>query len=78
MQLKTFLISLSTHPKLTKNAVAATEALKNDVLKSKYPLKPSTTRPASFPDHYRALLIGMEKSAQGIARPWWKRMLGIY
>ena len=35
MQLKTFLESLSNHPKLTSKAVAATEALKNDVLKNK-------------------------------------------
>jgi len=78
MQLKTFLESLSTHPKLTRRAVAAAEALKNDALKNKYPLKPTTTRPASFPEHYKALMIGMEKSAQGIARPWWKRITGTY
>jgi len=78
MQLGVFLESLSTHPKLTRKAVAATEALKNDVLKSKYPLRATTTRPASFPEHYKALMIGMEKSAQGIARPWWKRIMGIY
>lgn len=38
MQLGVFLESLSTHPGLTRKAVAATEALKNDVLKTKVSL----------------------------------------
>ena len=35
MQLKTFFDSLAEHPKLTSNAVLATQALKDDVLKEK-------------------------------------------
>ncbi|KZT37167.1 hypothetical protein SISSUDRAFT_988104 [Sistotremastrum suecicum HHB10207 ss-3] len=78
LQLQTFLLSLADHPKLTSKAVIATKALLKDELKNKYPLRPSTTRPASVPEHYKRMLEGFEKGAQGIGRPWWKRVLGIY
>jgi hypothetical protein len=43
MQLKPFLKSLAMHPKLTPKAVAATEALKNDILKNKVSVPRYTT-----------------------------------
>ena len=35
-------------------------------------------KPASFPHYYTRLAEGVEKSAQGIPRPWWKVFFGIW
>ena len=43
-----------------------------------YPLSKKTLRPASMPAHYDRLVVGVEKSAKGIGRPWWKIFFGIW
>ena len=45
---------------------------------SQYPLSDKTLKPASMPLYYTRLVDGYEKSAQGIARPWWKIFFGIW
>ncbi|KAL0952734.1 hypothetical protein HGRIS_006965 [Hohenbuehelia grisea] len=78
LQLKTFLTSLSRHPHLTPAAVQAARALKDNELSKKYPLSKKMLEPASMPLHYKRLVEGFEKSAQGIGRPWWKVFFGIW
>ncbi|KAI0744745.1 hypothetical protein C8Q76DRAFT_10888 [Earliella scabrosa] len=78
VQLKTFLASLADHPNLTPEAVRATRALQNDELMKKYPLSAKTLQPASMPHHYTRLVEAFDKSAQGIARPWWKIFFNIW
>jgi hypothetical protein len=43
-----------------------------------YPLSKKTLEPASMPRHYERLVQGYEKSAQGIRRPWWQVVFGIW
>lgn len=94
MQLKTFLESLATHPRLTPNAVHSARVLLDNGVQHKvsaslvcpkvlqprlqYPLSKKTLEPASMPKHYQRLLQGYERSAQGIRRPWWQVFFGIW
>ncbi|TFK37616.1 hypothetical protein BDQ12DRAFT_699045 [Crucibulum laeve] len=78
LQLRTFLKSLSAHPKLTPEAVQAARALRDDDMKKQYPLSRKMLKPASIPLHYDRLVEGFEKSAQGIGRPWWKIFFGVW
>ncbi|KAJ6482898.1 hypothetical protein C8R47DRAFT_1133061 [Mycena vitilis] len=78
IQLQTFLKSLATHPRLTPGAVRAAQALERNEMHKKYPLTDKTLKPASAPLHYDRLVEGVEKSMQGIGRPWWKVFLGIW
>ncbi|KAG7447239.1 uncharacterized protein BT62DRAFT_1075321 [Guyanagaster necrorhizus] len=78
IQLSVFLESLAKHPRLTPQAVEAASALQNNIVFNKYPLSPKTLEPASVPLHYSRLVEGMEKSAQGIGRPWWKAFFGVW
>lgn len=43
-----------------------------------YPLSKKMLEPASMPHHYTRLVEAFEKSAQGIARPWWKVFFNIW
>lgn len=45
---------------------------------SQYALSDKILKPASMPHHYTRLLEAFEKSAQGIARPWWKIFFNIW
>ncbi|KAL0579391.1 hypothetical protein V5O48_002616 [Marasmius crinis-equi] len=78
LQLPVFLESLSTHPRLTPQAVQAAQALENGTVQKRYPLSDKILKPASVPLHYERLVEGFEKSAQGIARPLWKVFFGIW
>ncbi|KAJ7778509.1 hypothetical protein B0H16DRAFT_1503797 [Mycena metata] len=78
IQLQTFLKSLATHPRLTPGAVRVAQALERNELHKKYALTDKMLKPASAPLHYEKLVEGIEKSMQGIARPWWKMFLGIW
>ncbi|KAI5120625.1 hypothetical protein M0805_009385 [Coniferiporia weirii] len=78
MQLRSFLLSLSAHPQLTPAAVRASQALRANELQKKYPLSEKLLKPASRPLHYNQIVEGFQKSAQGIARPWWKRFFEIW
>lgn len=94
VQCQTFLRSLATHPKLTSEAVEAARALQSNVmmkkvpssrdcssnvdLRSQFPLSEKIRRPASMPFHYDRVVAGMEKSAQGIGRPWWKVLFNVW
>ncbi|KAF8890668.1 hypothetical protein BD779DRAFT_1610752 [Infundibulicybe gibba] len=78
LQLQNFLQSLSTHPKLTPQAVQAARALRDNEMQKKYPLAGRTLKPASMPHHYDRLVEGFQKSAQGIGRPWWKVFFGVW
>ncbi|KAF8918331.1 hypothetical protein CPB85DRAFT_77279 [Mucidula mucida] len=70
--------SLAQHPNLTPQAVDAAKALQDNVMMKKYKLSNKMLKPASVPHHYERLMEGMEKSAKGIGRPWWKRFFGIW
>ncbi|EJD05008.1 uncharacterized protein FOMMEDRAFT_145668 [Fomitiporia mediterranea MF3/22] len=78
MQLQTFFLSLSTHPRLTPSSVRAVQELRANELAKKYPLSEKMLKPASRPMHYNQIVEGFQKSAQGIARPWWKRFFEIW
>ncbi|KAI0717746.1 hypothetical protein C8T65DRAFT_640680 [Cerioporus squamosus] len=78
IQLKTFFAYLAEHPNLTPTAVRYTRALHEDEFKKKYALSAKMLRPASMPHHYTRLVEAFEKSAQGIARPWWKIFFNIW
>ncbi|KAH8114878.1 hypothetical protein DFH11DRAFT_1688601 [Phellopilus nigrolimitatus] len=78
MQLHTFLLSLSAHPHLTPAAVRTAQALRNNELQKKYPLSEKMLKPTSRPLHYNQIVEGFQKSALGIARPWWKRFFEIW
>ncbi|GJE99144.1 hypothetical protein PsYK624_153910 [Phanerochaete sordida] len=78
LQLGTFLKSLADHPQLTPHAVRAARSLLENESARKYPLSDKTMKPASMPQYYARLGEGYEKSAQGIARPWWKVFFGIW
>ncbi|TDL26991.1 hypothetical protein BD410DRAFT_819142 [Rickenella mellea] len=77
-QLGKFLLALSDHPDLTPSAVRAAELLRNNELQAKYQLSEKTFVPRSKPLHYDQLREGFEKSAQGIARPWWKIFFNVW
>ncbi|KAH8823838.1 hypothetical protein DL96DRAFT_1670722 [Flagelloscypha sp. PMI_526] len=78
LQINTFLASLATHPKLTPNAVKATQTLLNGDISKKFPLSEKMMQPAAFPKYYDRMQVGMEKALQGIPRPWWKIVLRIW
>ncbi|KAF9463314.1 hypothetical protein BDZ94DRAFT_1282512 [Collybia nuda] len=78
IQLPTLLYSLSTHPRLTPQAVQAARALRDNDVYKQYPLSKKILQPTSAPLHYDRLVEGYEKSAQGIGRPWWKVFFGIW
>ncbi|KAF7313313.1 hypothetical protein HMN09_00309900 [Mycena chlorophos] len=78
IQLKTLLNSLAAHPRLTPGAVNAAQRLERNEMQQKYALSERILRPASVPLHYEKLVEGVEKSMQGIKRPWWKVFFGIW
>ncbi|KAF9234589.1 hypothetical protein BU15DRAFT_52460 [Melanogaster broomeanus] len=78
LQLKIFLQSLATHPKLTQDAVQSAKVLLENGVQRKYPLSSKTLYPASMPRHYERLVQGYERSAQGTKRPWWQTFFGIW
>ncbi|KAJ7260969.1 hypothetical protein B0H12DRAFT_366279 [Mycena haematopus] len=78
IQLQTFLKSLATHPHLTPAAVRAAQILERNEMQKKFALTDKTLKPASATLHYEKLVEGIEKSMQGIKRPWWKVFLGIW
>ncbi|KAK7676063.1 hypothetical protein QCA50_020987 [Cerrena zonata] len=78
LQLKSFLDSLADHPQLTPQAVKAAHALLNNDVQRKYKLTDKMLRPKSMPMHYERLVEGVEKSAKGIGRPWWKIFFNIW
>jgi len=77
-QMDKFLTSLASHPKLTPEAVKAAQALKDNVALRKWPISDKLATPASMPLYYGRLLEGVEKSKQGIGRPWWKIFFNIW
>ncbi|KAF8346610.1 hypothetical protein F5887DRAFT_87409 [Amanita rubescens] len=78
IQLQSFLQALSAHPNLTREAVDAAKALKDNAMQRKYPLSKMMLKPASMPHHYERLIEGYHKSVQGVRRPWWKIFFGIW
>ncbi|CAL1697941.1 unnamed protein product [Somion occarium] len=78
LQLKTLLESLADHPQLTPHAVRAADALLHNQIQKKYKLTDKMLRPKSVPKHYERLVEGVEKSARGIGRPWWKIFFNIW
>ncbi|EKM52620.1 uncharacterized protein PHACADRAFT_164559 [Phanerochaete carnosa HHB-10118-sp] len=78
LQLGTFLKALADHPQLTPQATRAARALLENEYAHKYPHSEKIMKPASMPQYYTRLGEGYEKSAQGIARPWWKIFFGIW
>ncbi|KAF8130272.1 hypothetical protein EV363DRAFT_1219193 [Boletus edulis] len=78
LQLKTFFESLATHPHLTPNAVQSANVLLENGIQHRYPLSKKTLEPASMPKHYQRLGQGYERSVQGIRRPWWQVVFGIW
>ncbi|KAJ7682899.1 hypothetical protein B0H17DRAFT_942419 [Mycena rosella] len=78
IQLQTFLQSLATHPRLPPAAVRAAQALERNEMQKKYALTRITLNPASAPLHYEKLVEGIEKSMQGIGRPFWKVFFNIW
>ncbi|EJD41213.1 hypothetical protein AURDEDRAFT_69079 [Auricularia subglabra TFB-10046 SS5] len=78
LQLRVFLKALATHPKLTADAVKIMQALKDDKLYHTYRPTKRTLHPPSIPEHYVRLVEGVQKAQQGIGRPWWKRILGLW
>ncbi|EIM88429.1 uncharacterized protein STEHIDRAFT_77424 [Stereum hirsutum FP-91666 SS1] len=80
MQLKTFLESLAEHPNLASRpaAVEAAKALQENRWMKKYPTPENVLKPKSMPHHYERLVEGVEKSLQGVGRPWWKVFFGIW
>ncbi|KNZ77349.1 hypothetical protein J132_05777 [Termitomyces sp. J132] len=78
LQLKTLWQSLATHPRLTAQSVRAARFLQDNEMYKQYPLSKKTLYPASSPAHYDRLVEAFEKSAKGIARPWWKVFFGIW
>ncbi|KAF9048040.1 hypothetical protein BDZ89DRAFT_1007057 [Hymenopellis radicata] len=78
IQFGRFLESLAQHPNLTPQAVDAATALQANVMMKKYQLSDKMLKPVSVPHHYERLVEGIEKSAQGIGRPWWKVFFGIW
>ncbi|KAF7301126.1 hypothetical protein MIND_00676800 [Mycena indigotica] len=78
IQLRTLLNSLAAHPKLTPGVVNAAQTLERNEIKQRYPLTDKILRPASVPLHYEKLVEGVEKSMQGIKRPWWKVFFGVW
>ncbi|KAF8735259.1 hypothetical protein AX14_002403 [Amanita brunnescens Koide BX004] len=65
LQLQSFLQALSAHPNLTREAIQAATALKENAMQSKYPLSKMMLKPASMPHHYERLIEGYHKSVQG-------------
>ena len=47
-------------------------------VRHQYALSAKMLQPASKPHHYTRLVEAFEKSAQGIARPWWKIFFNIW
>lgn len=43
-----------------------------------YPTPQNVLKPKSMPLHYERLVEGVEKSLQGVGRPWWKVFFGIW
>ncbi|KAI0776830.1 hypothetical protein BD413DRAFT_468621 [Trametes elegans] len=78
IQLKTFLMSLVVHPKLTPTAVRSARALQEDEFKKKYALSNKMLQPASFPHYYTRLVEAFDQSAKGIGRPWWKIFFNVW
>ncbi|KAF9054272.1 hypothetical protein BJ165DRAFT_1337797 [Panaeolus papilionaceus] len=78
IQLQTFLKSLAQHPRLTDKTVDAVRALRDGDMQKKYELSFKTLHPPSSPLHYDRLVEGVEKSAQGIKRSWWKVFFGVW
>ncbi|KAI0703465.1 hypothetical protein BC835DRAFT_1027124 [Cytidiella melzeri] len=78
LQLGAFLNSLAEHPQLTPQAVRAARALEENEFQRKYALSESTLNPKSMPLYYKRLVEGVEKSAQGIGRPWWKIFFNVW
>ncbi|KAH9922308.1 uncharacterized protein BXZ73DRAFT_91601 [Epithele typhae] len=78
VQVRVLLESLADHPRLTPEAVKAMEGLRSNTIKKKYPLPAKILKPASMPLHYTRLVEAFEKSAQGIARPWWKIFFNVW
>jgi len=78
IQLSTFLRSLAEHPRLKRQTVDAARALQNNEVYKQFPLSDKILKPASAPHHYERLVEGVEKSAQGIGRPWWKVFFNIW
>lgn len=78
LQLSVLLESLSNHSSLAPEAVKAANTLQQNEVYKKYELSEKILRPASVPHHYERVVGGLEKSMQGIGRPWWKVVLGIW
>ncbi|KAI0346530.1 hypothetical protein BDW22DRAFT_1405334 [Trametopsis cervina] len=78
LQLGAFLKSLADHPQLTPQAVKAARALEENEFQRKYALSKKTLSPKSMPHYYDRLVEGVEKSAQGIGRPWWKIFFNVW
>ncbi|KAJ7050876.1 hypothetical protein C8F01DRAFT_1212847 [Mycena amicta] len=78
IQLQTLLKSLAAHPRLTPAAVRAAHALERNEMQQRYALSDKILKPTSVPLHYEKLVEGVEKSLQGIKRPWWKVFFGIW
>ncbi|EIW76678.1 hypothetical protein CONPUDRAFT_63320 [Coniophora puteana RWD-64-598 SS2] len=78
IQLKNFLQSLSTHPRLTEQIVIPVQALRDNTIQTKYPLSKKTLEPASMPKHYTRVVQGYENSAKGTGRSWWQIFFGVW
>ncbi|KAG9104318.1 hypothetical protein FRC06_003607 [Ceratobasidium sp. 370] len=76
-QFKTVLEALVNSPAVTPRTVSAAQAICDDVSRRQYPLSDKTLRPRSNVRYYEQLLAGVEMSARGERRSWWKRFFNI-
>ena len=88
------LLALAAHPRVSQEAADLMEALRTNALRDKacthgtavcgcadaaqYALTDKMLKPATAPEYFARIKQGMEMSLLGIARPWWKRFLGIW
>ena len=67
-----------THAEGPLGCAAGTKSITDALVRYQYALSAKMLQPASKPHHYTRLVEAFEKSAQGIARPWWKIFFGIW
>ncbi|KAF8605956.1 hypothetical protein BDV93DRAFT_604961 [Ceratobasidium sp. AG-I] len=76
-QIQSVLEALANSPALTPRTVSAAQAICDDVARKQYPLSDKMLRPRSSVQHYDRLLTGVEKSARGEARSWFRRFFNL-
>ncbi|QRV88938.1 hypothetical protein RhiJN_16956 [Ceratobasidium sp. AG-Ba] len=76
-QFQSVLEALANSPALTPRTVSAAQAICDDVARRQYPLSDKMLRPRSNVHYYERLLAGVELSARGEKRSWWKRFFNL-